>query len=455
MVAQDGEDPLLGQELAGKYRVVARLGAGGFGTVYSALNLALGTEVAVKVGRGREADARMLREARAAARLRGPHTVRVYDVGQLPGGAPFIVMELLPGRSLKERLATGGPLPIGLAAHWLGQVCAALHEAHAEGLVHRDLKPSNLFVVEGPTLEAHLKLLDFGLVKSVETPQGDTTQSGQLLGSPQYMSPEQVRGVRVDSSSDIWSLGVVLYECLSGKLPFQRDTATGTLVAIASEPPRPLAEVAPGLPDAVHEVVSRCLRKAPHERFESARALASALAPLGTVALGAPASFAPPRTATEDTSEVTWDTRGLAITRRDALAHGTRPARGRSLRGQRRALVLLLLGASGALLVYWVGGRLSPRLPEADPPETATPAAPTLAPRESPGRAVDRSQPAAPPRPIGVALPSARRRGTPAPTASASERTPSPTRKRPAAETTGPAPASGLPSSRLVVDPNF
>ena len=276
----DPSDALIGRELMGKYRVLEKLGAGGFGAVYSALNLDLGTEVAIKISSRPDSDARALREARAAARLRSPHSVRVFDVGRVDG-ALFIVMELLPGRSLGQYLREQGPLPVELAAKWLTQVCGALHEAHTLDLVHRDLKPSNLFVVEATGIEPHLKLLDFGLAKSLDSaPASDRTASGQVLGSPAYMSPEQVRGTDVTQLSDVWGLGVVLYECLSGRLPFERENTSAVLVAIASEPPSPLDTVARNLPLEVLQLVERCLRKTPRERFASAQELGEALSGL-------------------------------------------------------------------------------------------------------------------------------------------------------------------------------
>ncbi len=292
----DPMDPLIGRELVGKYRVLARLGAGGFGAVYSALNLDLGTEVAIKISRRRDSDARAMREARAAARLRSPHTVRVFDVGRVDD-ALFIVMELLPGRSLARYLREQGPLPIELTAKWLTPICGALNEAHALGLVHRDIKPSNLFVVEAKGIEPHLKLLDFGLAKSLDAaPAADTTESGQVLGSPSYMSPEQVRAADVTHLADVWGLGVVLYECSSGRLPFERETTSAVLVAIASEPAAPLDSVARNLPVEMLQIVERCLRKSPLERFPSAHALGEALSALsGRNEASLPSATAPAR----------------------------------------------------------------------------------------------------------------------------------------------------------------
>jgi serine/threonine protein kinase len=279
--ASDLDDPLIGSTLSGRYRIVRGLGSGGFGTVYAAQNLALGTEVAVKIGRRPGHSARILREAKAAAGLRSPYTVRVFDVGRVDDDSVYIVMESLKGRSLRDFLNDEGPLPVGTAARWLEQVCSALREAHAQKLVHRDIKPSNLFVVEDANVETHIKLLDFGLAKLVEeNAMSDLTDSDVIVGSPLYMSPEQARSAAITPQSDIWSLGVVFYEMLSGRLPFQGTSAGATLVAIAADPPAPIQEFVPGLPPAVHAIIARCLRKAPKERFQSVEDLAAALASL-------------------------------------------------------------------------------------------------------------------------------------------------------------------------------
>jgi serine/threonine-protein kinase len=187
-------DPLLGVVLSDRYRLLRRLGQGGFATVYAATNIALGTEVAIKVSRRSGDDALVMREAKAAAQLRSPYSVRVFDLGRLHDGALYIVMESLQGRSLRQYLQEVGPLTVSRAASWLVQVCAALREAHALGLVHRDIKPSNLFVVEGPHVTPHVKLLDFGLAKQAESAKANNlTESGVLVGSPLYMAPEYAR----------------------------------------------------------------------------------------------------------------------------------------------------------------------------------------------------------------------------------------------------------------------
>jgi eukaryotic-like serine/threonine-protein kinase len=282
--------PVVGCRLGGKYRVLREIGEGGVGRVFAAENEALGQIVAVKVAKSSGADERLWREALAAARLCNLHSVRVFDVGRLEDGSPYVVMELLEGESLRSRLDRVGTIPVAQALLWTRQLTAALREAHAANLVHRDIKPSNIFLVGAPGDPVIVKLVDFGLVKDVDV-SGDTTHtgSGVLLGSPWYMSPEQVRATDVSFASDIWSLGVVLYEMLSGTRPFRGETVSAVLAAIAADPPTPLHEVAGGLAPEVEALVSRCLRKLPRERFGSAAELAQALDSVASLSRHPPA----------------------------------------------------------------------------------------------------------------------------------------------------------------------
>jgi len=259
-----------GEVVAEKYRVVGVLGTGGFGQVFAAENLNLGTHVAIKVPRTPGADASAWREARAAARLRSPHTVRILDVDDLPDGTPYIVMELLEGQSLRQYLNQHERAPWQQALDWTRQLCIALKEAHAIRLVHRDLKPSNIFLVNSPDSTKRVKLLDFGLAKALDA-AGDesTTESGTFAGSPAYMSPEQVRGLPAAAASDIWSIGVVLYEMLSGTRPFAGEGTPALFASIVADQPTPLAELCPDLPAPLGALTARCLRKAPHERVQS------------------------------------------------------------------------------------------------------------------------------------------------------------------------------------------
>lgn len=268
----------VGTVLSGKYRIVCELGAGGFGRVYGAENSTLATRVAIKVRHEPDPKGRLLREARLAASLSSPYSVRVYDVGQLDDATPYIVMEYLEGRTLRQYLREQGPVPVHLALDWALQICSALKEAHAIGLVHRDIKPSNLFLMGRPGLDVHVKLVDFGLAKNVLSAKADLfTDSGVLVGSPAYVAPERLRAGETTAQSDIWSLGVVLFEMLSGKLPFEAPTSSGMLAAIAADPPRSLLSVAPHVTSQLESVTARCLRKRPADRFASVEDLARAI----------------------------------------------------------------------------------------------------------------------------------------------------------------------------------
>jgi serine/threonine-protein kinase len=268
-----------------KYWVERVVGRGGMGVVVAATHLQLGQRVALKFLHGDasydpEAVARFLREARSAVRLRSEHVGRVLDVGTLDDGAPYIVMEYLEGEDLGALLARGGPLPVATAADLVLQACLALAEAHAARIVHRDLKPSNLFLTRRPDGTPLLKVMDFGIAKAHGTLHAEITASSAVIGSPPYMSPEQLRSARsVDARSDIWSLGVVLYELVSGRRPYVADSVTAMAVRIATEEPAPLP---PAVPRAYADVVMRCLARERERRFADVAALARALAPSGS-----------------------------------------------------------------------------------------------------------------------------------------------------------------------------
>jgi Tol biopolymer transport system component len=267
----------------GPYEIVALLGAGGMGEVYRAKDPRLGRDVAIKVLPAEFASdpdrlRRFEQEARAAGQLNHPNILALYDVGSHEG-SPYLVSELLEGQSLRERLE-GGPLPSRKAIEFAVQIAHGLAAAHEKGIVHRDLKPENLFV----TADGHVKILDFGLAKlrpgasvSSGAPAPTVvggTEPGYVMGTAAYMSPEQVRGQAVDHRSDIFSLGVVLYEMLSGAKAFHRDSAVETMNAILKEEPPELTTLDPKIPVGLARVVQHCLEKHPADRFQSARDLA-------------------------------------------------------------------------------------------------------------------------------------------------------------------------------------
>ncbi|MFZ5894525.1 MAG: protein kinase domain-containing protein [Myxococcota bacterium] len=279
--------PQPGDLVAGKYRVEGTLGVGGMGVVLAARNELLGQPVAIKflvvhdeeyLG---EATQRLLREARAAAQLRGEHVVRVYDVGELPNGTPFIVMERLHGSDLGEISRLLGQMPIPVAVAFVVQAARAISEAHAIGIVHRDLKPSNLFIVRQPDGKALLKVVDFGISKSLRPENVEVrtlTGARMALGSPHYMSPEQVRDARrVDARSDVWALGVILYELVAGRPAFHADSYPGIFAAITADVPLSLSTLRPEVAAGLERIVQRCLERDPALRYQTADELARAL----------------------------------------------------------------------------------------------------------------------------------------------------------------------------------
>ncbi|AUX44128.1 protein kinase [Sorangium cellulosum] len=278
-----------GQVLAGKFRVERVIGAGGMGVVVAATHLQLEERVAIKLllpsaTQSHTLAERFVREARAAAKIKSEHVARVMDVGTLDSGTPYMVMEFLSGSDLADAVRAGGPMPPQAAVEYVLQACEALAEAHAAGIVHRDLKPANLFLTRRADGSPCVKVLDFGISKVVT--RGDDpriTDTKAIMGSPLYMSPEQLKSSRdVDARSDIWSLGVILFELIAGAPPFDGATMPQLCVAIMQGTPRPLAAFRPDVPPALVAVILRCLEKAPERRFRHVGELAEALAPFAT-----------------------------------------------------------------------------------------------------------------------------------------------------------------------------
>jgi serine/threonine protein kinase len=278
---------IAGDRVGGKYLVGDVIAYGGMGVVVSAMHEELRTQVALKIVRSELASdeaqvARFLNEARAAASLKSEHVARVIDCGKLDSGAPFLVMEHLEGMDLRVMLEEKGPLPVEQAVDFMLQVCEGLAEAHAEGIVHRDIKPENLFLTKSVCGRPVIKILDFGISKRITETLGPRklTMPGMSIGSPWYMSPEQTRASStVDERTDLWSLGVVLYELLTGKRPFEGETvAVVSAQVLTHEPPNPCA-LRLSIPASLGAVVLRCLNKAPEDRFQSIGALAAALRP--------------------------------------------------------------------------------------------------------------------------------------------------------------------------------
>jgi serine/threonine protein kinase len=290
------QDPLVaplspGDVVAGKYRIDETAGTGGMAIVYAAQHLMLDQRVAVKVlvaGGARDAvnTERFVREAQAAARLQSEHAARVVDAGVLATGHPYLVMEYLEGCDLAELLELSGPIEVPELVDYMLQALEGIAHAHAAQIVHRDIKPSNLFITVRPDGSNTVKVLDFGISKStVEhvNPQVTKLTGNAVLGSPAYMSPEQVRNAsRVDGRTDVWSLGVSMYELLTGRMPFSGDGVGAILAAILEADAVPVHTLRPQVPRGLSDAIARCLRRSRDDRWADVGELARALAPFGT-----------------------------------------------------------------------------------------------------------------------------------------------------------------------------
>jgi serine/threonine-protein kinase len=283
------QDPFIGREiLEGQFQIIQKIGTGGMGSVYKASQPQMNRMVAIKIlhpklVNRRDLTSRFRREARAMSQLTHPNTVKVFLYGELEDGSLYIVMELLEGRNLNQAVRREGPLPVERAIPILIQVCAALHEAHTLGIVHRDLKPENIFLCNQGGLQDFARVLDFGLAKVTERQMRPgsliLTQEGMVFGTPEFMSPEQAQGRELDARSDIYSLAVILYEAITGKLPFNAQTPMEYIQKHVLERPISLSERAPelSLPVGLEAVVAKALAKKPEERWQSAAEFATAL----------------------------------------------------------------------------------------------------------------------------------------------------------------------------------
>jgi serine/threonine-protein kinase len=274
--------PLVGDVIAGKYRIDSVAGEGGMGIVYEAEHVILRQRVAVKAllpGAVSSAEAveRFSLEAAAIARITNEHVVRIMDAGSLPNGAPYLVMEYLDGCDLAELLVKRGRLAPAEVVDYALQALEALAHAHAARVIHRDLKPANIFLARGPGGREVVKLLDFGIAKSFDS----TSDGDRVFGSPMYMSPEQLRNRAIDTRTDLWSLGVVIYELVSGAPPFSGEFSE-LVTAILEKDAPPLHDRVPGVARDLSQAIARCLRRRPDDRWRTAGELATALAPHGT-----------------------------------------------------------------------------------------------------------------------------------------------------------------------------
>ncbi len=285
-----GEPPRLpltvqpGDLISGKYRLLRLLGAGGMGSVWAARNELTDRDFAIKfllpaLAQNKEALHRFFLEARACGQIKHPAVVDVYDMGQAEDGSPYLVMELLEGEGFDHRLHRSGVFRPAEAAAWIAFVARGLEEAHVRGLVHRDLKPGNIFFALDDRGDVIPKVLDFGVSKATgRSVDFVKTTTGAVLGSPAYMSPEQAKGeTDVDGRSDVWSLGVILYEALTGQVPFDAPNYNALMVAIMMQPHRPVLEVAPTVPPELAQIVDHALAKDKLARIGTARELADRL----------------------------------------------------------------------------------------------------------------------------------------------------------------------------------
>jgi eukaryotic-like serine/threonine-protein kinase len=286
----DAHLPRSGQVVAGKYRIDGFIARGGMGAVLAATHQVTGRRMALKwvlpdAEQDAEATHRIVREARAAARIRHPNVVDVYDVGEHDGSL-FLVMELLEGETLHARLKAAGALDVRTTLSLLIPALRAVDAAHASHVIHRDLKPSNIFLCrDSAGSEITPRVLDFGISKILPA-SGDgersLTRTGAVLGTPHYMAHEQLTGDDADARADVYALGVILYQCLTGRLPFQESNYNALVLQIATATPVPVAKHAPHVPSALSAVVMRAMARAPGDRFSSVAALLAALLPFST-----------------------------------------------------------------------------------------------------------------------------------------------------------------------------
>ena len=364
--------------VADKYRLTRLIGRGGMGSVWEGIHITLGNRVAVKFieadyAESDEARTRFENEARAAAKLQSKHVVQVFDYGVMPDGRPFIVMEYLAGESLDSRLEKVGRLDVEETTRIVTQVSRALAKAHAAGIVHRDLKPENVFLVHDDDEALDLaKVVDFGIAKFTDTSMGvsSSTRTGSVLGTPYYMSPEQARGLRtVDYRSDLWSLAVIAFRCVTGRYPFEGEAIGDLLVKICTAPLPIPSQIAP-TPPAFDEWFAKAMQREPSLRFGSASELAEQLAlACGVKVMRAPQPStsrevpnyeggAQARTAMDDTGMPMSRTLGrTSSTRRSGLALAAASA------------VIFLVGSAGG--VWWLMSRKSE-------PEHAASAVPSI-----------------------------------------------------------------------------
>jgi serine/threonine-protein kinase len=481
--------PRPGETVAGKYVIEGLCGRGGLAAVLSVMHVGLDQRVAIKMLLPEWADEpqvveRFLREGRAATRIRSEHVVRVFDVGTLESGAPYLVLEFLEGHNLDDVVRMWGPLPVNTTVDWVLQAAEAIAEAHSHGIVHRDLKPANLFLTRRADGSACIKVLDFGLSKitdpSMEGEGAKLTREHDVLGSPHYMAPEQLRATRdADTPADVWALGAVLHELLTGTTPFRGNTMPELCATVLTQPAPPLTSLRSNVPSEVEAAVLRCLEKEPAARFANLAELARAIVPFGTAAArescariervleGGEARTSelslPPMSTEESARTSDWPSDAYEAPRRGVAS--LKPVFG----------ALLLLSGLGAAALMWMYATVHAEDPAlvgatAPQPNANTPAprsnAPPASPQPEPQRSAEPPaasstgpgpQPEPPPSPSHTrAAPSPRRSRTPAPTLTRTRPPTPPSRSLPAAAPKHDDPQPKTPStSRSTPDDLF
>ncbi len=408
MAAYTGDDPLVGKTLVGRYLISKKLGEGGMGSVYLASHIVLEKQVALKVLHGeyaRKPDLveRFMQEAKAASRIRHENVIDISDFGVTEDGFVFFAMELLKGSDLHELVARarldGNVLPWDRSRHIFLQICSALAAAHSHGIVHRDLKPENVYLIEFLGRPDFVKLLDFGIAKLSESEGGERklTRTGMLFGTPEYMSPEQARGDKVDHRVDIYAMACILFQLLTGRVPFEADNFMGVLsLHLTEAPPEiPLATLErAGAPAGLVAIVAKGLAKKPAERWQTIEEMANAIRALeGDAVLEEPSlppAVAPPRTRTQWTGKPEVP-----------LADAPPATRGRSKLPLILGGVALAAAAAAAVVVMGMRGGQAPAPPPvavAQPPEV--PAQPGAGAAETPVADLPSEPPPAPPPPL-------------------------------------------------------
>jgi serine/threonine-protein kinase len=450
-----------GDVLAGKYRVERVIGVGGMGVVVAARHLKLDTKVAIKfllpaMLANREAVVRFAHEAQSSVRIENEHVARVLDVGARENGAPYMVMEYLEGGDLSAWLQQRGPLPVEQAVEFVLQACVAVADAHGLGIVHRDLKPANLFCVRRSDGQFLIKVLDFGISKAKDaTGSMGVTSTSAVLGSPLYMSPEQMQSPKdVDAATDIWALGVVLYELLTGHVPFEGETFGELAVKAATRPPPPLRSYRPEAPPDLEAVILTCLQPDRRRRHRNVAELARALFPFAprrarasverisgiiqASGLSASALDLPPSPV--DVLDPTLAVPGTVAPVGHTKSGVSHPARGRS--------AAVVVAVAGVLVIASVGGGVAyvrGQRPHVDPSAAAAPLAADLpTPKPTP-------KTAPPPPPVNVETPVVTAPSAPSPraTATASASVPAPARTTPPEPTRTAAPTQTKPPPPL------